>query len=155
MARVSGSYSEIPVLTSDEILVVETLHCPNQASENSFQSGWQKGAPFPGQPCPGSCLLQLRKGWTGSTTSGLWLEKKQGGIFPPTHFSICVFLESLLPHRHEQLQRGYSILHSRAGECQQFQPWGTETRGQLGKLFDMGQRRGRAACYDFFWLNKS
>lgn len=38
MARVSGSYSEIPVLTSDEILVVETLHCPTQASENSSKA---------------------------------------------------------------------------------------------------------------------
>ena len=66
-------------------------------------------------------------------------------------FSISVFLESLLPHRHEQLRRG----RSRAGERQQFQPRGTETRGQLGKLLDMAWWRGTAAHHDFFRLNKS
>lgn len=49
-------------------------------------------------------------------------DKAWGWGFPPPPSSICVFLESLRPHHHEQLQRGYSILQSLGGECQQFQP---------------------------------
>lgn len=79
-------------------------------------------------------------------------DEEFGGFCPS---SICVFLESLGAHHQEQLQRGCSILQSHGGECQRFLPRGPEARGQLGKLFDMGQRRGRAGSYHFFWLNKS
>lgn len=105
-------------------------------------------APFPGQPC--SRLLPAaapqRLDWTSQVWR--WLRGKPRRDGPTTGVWVGGFSSPLfhlwLPgkppaSRPQRAERGYSILHSRAGECQQFQPQGTETRGQLGKLFDMGQ----------------
>lgn len=89
----------------------------------------RKIPPFPGQPCPSSCssvragpgISGLERGWEKQRDD----PATEGVFFSPSFFSICAFLESLLPPGQEQAQRGCSILHSRAEECQQFQPWGT------------------------------
>lgn len=119
----------------------------------------RKIPPFPGQPCPSSCsslragpgIPGLERGWEKQRDD----PATEGVFFPLLFFHLCLPGKPPASRAGTGTERLQHPPQPRRGMSAIPAVGDTETQGQLEKLFDMGQWRGRAGCYRFFWLNKS
>lgn len=116
----------------------------------------RKIPPFPGQPCPSSCSpVRAERGIPGLECS--WEKQRddpatEKRVFPSFFFpSVPSWKASCLPARKSHKETAASS-PAVPGNVSNSSRGG---QGQLEQRFDMGQWPGRAACYHFFWLNKS